>query len=72
MKTKNHIYRTQKRQDFVMAGILANCRGYKIGDKVNGPVSEQGKTGLNCSLVICEDCDYGKVQELYDSPATRR
>ena len=69
MKTKNRTYRTQKRQDFVMAEILANCRGYKIGDKVNGTVSEQGKTGLNCSLVIY---DYGKVQELYDSPATRR
>ena len=40
-----------------MAAILANCRGYKIGDKVDGTVSEQVETGLNCSLIIC---DYGK------------
>ena len=52
-----------------MAAILANCRGYKIEDKVDGTVSEQVETGLNCSLVIC---DYGKVQKLYDSSTTRR
>ena len=52
-----------------MAAILANCRGCKIGDKVDGIVSEQVETGLNCSLVIC---DYGKVQELYETSATRR
>ena len=51
-----------------MAATLANCRGYKIGDKVAGTFSEQVATGLNCSLVIC---DYGKVQELYDTPCTR-
>ena len=50
-----------------MAAILANCRGYKIGDKVDGTVSEQVETGLNCSLLIY---DNGKVQELYDTPAT--
>ena len=49
-----------------MVAILANCRGYKIGDKVDGAVSEQVETGLDCSLVIC---DYRKVQELYDTPA---
>ena len=52
-----------------MAAILANCRGYKIGDKVDGIVSEQVNTGQNCSLVIC---NYGKVQELYDTSNTRR
>ena len=51
------------------AAILANCQGRKIGDKVDGQVSEQVETGLNCSLVIC---DYGKVQDLYDTSATRR
>ena len=30
---------------------------------------KQVETELRCSLVIC---DYGKVQELYDTPATRR
>ena len=52
-----------------MAAILANCRGYQIEDKVEGTVSEQLKNGLSCSLVIC---DYGKVQELYETSATRR
>ena len=52
-----------------MAAILANCRGEKIEDKVAGTVSEQAETGLNCSLVIC---DYGKVQELYETSATRQ
>ena len=52
-----------------MAAILANCREYKIGDKVDVTVSEQNETGLNCSLVIY---DYGKVQELYGTLATRR
>ena len=52
-----------------MAAILASCRGYQIEDKVDGTVSEQVKNGLRCSLVIC---DYGKVQELYDTSATRR
>ena len=52
-----------------MAAILANCRGYQIEDKVDGTVSEQVKNGLSCSLVIC---DYGKVQELYETSATRR
>ena len=61
MKTKN-FYRTQKRQDFIMAAILANCHGHKIRDKVDGTISEQVEAGLICSLVIS---DYGKVQELY-------
>ena len=52
-----------------MAAILANCGGHKIGDKVDGAVSEQVEAGQNCSLVIC---DYGKVQELYETSATRR
>ena len=52
-----------------MAAILANYRGYNIGDKVDGTVSEQVETGLNCSLFIC---DYGKVQELYGTSTTRR
>ena len=52
-----------------MAAILANCREYKIEDKVNGTVSEQVKNGLSCCLVIS---DYGKVQELYETSATRR
>ena len=65
---KSHIYRTQKRQDFVMAAILADCRGYKIEDKVDGTVSKQVINGLSCFLV----CDYGKVQELYETSATRR
>ena len=30
-----------KRQDFVIAAILANCQGCKIEDKVEGTVSEQ-------------------------------
>ena len=68
MKTKKSHFRTQKRQD-LMTAILEDCRGYKIGDKVDGAVSEQVETGLNCSLVIC---DYRKVQELYDTPATPR
>ena len=51
-----------------MAAILANCREYKIEDKVDGTVSEQVKNWLSC-LVIC---DYGKVQELYETSATRR
>ena len=63
------MYRTQKRQDFTMAAILANCRGYQIEDKVDGTVSEQVKNGLSCSLVIF---DYGKVQELYETSATWR
>ena len=52
-----------------MAAILANCRGYQIEDKVDSTVSEQVKSGLSFSLVIC---DYGKVQELYGTLATRR
>ena len=52
-----------------MAAILANCRGYENGDKVDGTVSEQVKNGMSCSLVIC---GYGKVQELYETSATRR
>ena len=52
-----------------MGAILANCRGYQIEDKVDGTVSEQVKSGLSCSLVIC---DYGKVQELYETSVTRR
>ena len=43
-----------------MAAILVHCRGNKIGDKVDGTVSEQVETGLHCSLVIC---DYGKVNK---------
>ena len=52
-----------------MAAIVANCRGCKIRDKVDGTVSEQVETELNCSLVIC---DYGKVQELYETSGSRR
>ena len=52
-----------------MAAILANCRGWKIGDKVDGTGSEQVETGLNFFLVIC---DYGKVQELCETSAGRR
>ena len=52
-----------------MAVILANSRGYKIEDKVDGTVSKQVETVQNCSLVIC---DYAKVQELYDTSATWR
>ena len=52
-----------------MAAILANCRGCKIEDKVDSTVSEQVENGMSCSLVIC---DYGKVQELYETSATRR
>ena len=43
-----------------MAAILVNCRGNKIGDKVDGTVSEQVETWLNYSLVIC---DYAKVNK---------
>ena len=46
-----------------------NCREYKIGGKVDGTVSKQVKNELSCCLVIC---DYGKVQELYETSATRR
>ena len=52
-----------------MAAILANCLEYKIEDKLDGTVSEQVKNGLSCCLVIC---DYEKVQELYQTSATRR
>ena len=52
-----------------MAAIMANCRGSKIEDKVDSTVSEQVEKGMSCSLVIC---DYGKVQELYETSATRR
>ena len=48
---------------------MANCREYKIEDKVDGTVSKQVKNRLSCSLVIC---DFGKVQELYETLATRR
>ena len=47
-----------------MAALLANCREYKIGDKVESTVSEQVNTDQYCSLVIC---DYRKVHELYDT-----
>ena len=49
-----------------MAAILANYRGYQIGDKVDGTVLQQVETGLKYSLVIC---DYGKAVKmvlLYD------
>ena len=52
-----------------MAEILANCREYKIEDKVDGTVSKQVSNGLSCPSVIC---DYGKVQELYETSATQR
>ena len=52
-----------------MAAILANCRGCKIEDKVDSTVLEQVENGMSFSLVIC---DYGKVQELYETSATRR
>ena len=64
MKTKKSICQAQKRQDFIMAAILANCRGCKIEDKLDSTVSEQVENGMSCSLVIC---DYGKVQELYET-----
>ena len=67
MKTKkSHLSDARLRQ---MAAILANWRGYQIKDKVDGTVSKQVKNGLSCSLVIC---DHGKVQELYETLATRR
>ena len=44
----------KKQRDFGMAVILANIRGYKIGDKFDGTVSEQVETGQNCSSVICD------------------
>ena len=63
-------HKLQKRQEFIMEAILANSRGYQIEDTVDGTVSEQVKNGLSCcSLVIC---DYGKVQELYETSATGR
>ena len=40
-----------------------------VQDNVDGTVLEQMGNVLNFSLVIC---DYGKVQELYDTPAIRR
>ena len=50
MKTKKPHYRAQKRPEFAMAmirnEILANCPGYKIGDKVDGTVSEQVEIDL--------------------------
>ena len=52
-----------------MTAILASCRGYQIEEKVDGTVSEQVKNELSCSLIIC---DYGKVEELYETSATRR
>ena len=52
-----------------MAAILANCRGYQIEDKVDGTVSKQVTNGPSCPLVMF---DYGKVQELYETSATRR
>ena len=58
-----------KAENFFMAAILANFRGYKIEDKVDGTVPKQVKNGLSCSLDIC---DYGKVQELYETSATRQ
>ena len=59
----------QKRQDFVMVAIFANCLDYKIEGKVDGTASKQVKNELSCFLVIC---DYGKVQELYETSATWR
>ena len=65
MKTKkSHLSDTK-----ATIGHKANCRGYQIEDKVDGTVSEQVKNGLSFPLVIC---DYGKVQELYETSATRR
>ena len=52
-----------------MAAILAKCRGYQIEDKVDGTVSKQVTNGPSCSFVMC---DYGKVQELCETSATRR
>ena len=46
-----------------------NCRGYKVEDKEDGTVSKQVKNGLSFSLVVC---NYGKVQELYDTSAIRQ
>ena len=52
-----------------MAAIFANCRGYQIEDKEDGTVSKQVTNGPSCPLVMS---DYGKVQELYETSATRR
>ena len=38
-------------------------------DKVDSTVSEQVENGMSCSFVIS---DYGKVQELYETSATRQ
>ena len=43
MKTKKS--QAQRRQDFKMAAILANCRGCQIEDKVDGTVSKQVTNG---------------------------
>ena len=58
LRRRSYIYH-KKGQAFVLTALLANCRGYKIGDKVDGTVSEQVETEQNCSLVIC---DYGKYK----------
>ena len=47
----------------------ARRNGSNFEDKVDSTVSEQVENGMSCSLVICE---YGKVQELYETSATRR
>ena len=69
MKTKKLHLSDTKAARLRNGGNLANCRVYKIRDKVDGTVSEQVETGMICSLVIF---DHGKVQELYDTLATRR
>ena len=38
-------------------------------DKVDSTVSEQVENGVSCSLAIC---DYGKIQELYETSASWR
>ena len=50
--------------------IIFSLQKKRLGTRlVDGTVSEQVKNGLSCSLVIC---NYGKVQELYETSATRR
>ena len=45
MKTKkSHLSdKKLKWQDFIMAAILTNCRGYQIEDKVDGTVRRSQK-----------------------------
>ena len=65
MKTKkSHLSDTKVARLHNGGNLLTNCREYQIEDKIDGTVSEEVKNGLSCSLVIC---DYGKVQEFYET-----